>query len=125
MILCIDDEELGLRVRGMVLERTGYRVKTALDGETGLRFFANEAVDAVVLDYFMPGMNGGEVAAEMRRLHPEVPIILLSAYINLPSEVVQMVDCTILKGEGPETLLSKLREVLAQPDDEAGPEAAR
>lgn len=125
LILCIDDEELGLRVRGMVLERTGYRVKTATDGETGLSFFANEAVDAVVLDYFMPGMNGGEIAAEMRRLHPEVPIILLSAYINLPPEVVHMVDCTILKGEGPETLLSKLREVLAQPEDEAGPEAVR
>jgi CheY-like chemotaxis protein len=123
LILCIDDEELGLRVRGMVLERTGYRVKTALDGATGLKLFGSEPVDAVVLDYFMPGMNGGEVAAEMRRLRPEVPIILLSAYINLPPEVIQMVDCTMMKGDGPNGLLSKLREVLPPPEGTTGPAA--
>jgi CheY-like chemotaxis protein len=125
LILCIDDEELGLRVRRMVLERTGYRVATAIDGVTGLSLFGNEPVDAVVLDYFMPGMNGGAVAAEMRRLRPEVPIILLSAYINLPPDVVQVVDCTILKGDGPDTLLSKLREMLPPPEANAGAEAVR
>jgi CheY-like chemotaxis protein len=114
LILCIDDEELGLRVRKLVLERAGYRVLTGIDGPTGLGLFASEPVSAVVLDYYMPGMNGGEVAAEMRRLRPEVPIILLSAYINLPPEVIEMVDCTILKGDGPEILLTKVRDVLPQ-----------
>lgn len=114
LILCIDDEELGLRVRKLVLERAGYRVLTGIDGTAGLSLFASELVSAVVLDYYMPGMNGGEVAAEMRRLRPEVPIILLSAYIDLPPEVIQMVDWTILKGDGPEILLTKVREVLPQ-----------
>lgn len=112
LILCIDDEQVGLRIRGIVLERAGYRVATAIDGPTGLSIFANEPVSAVVLDYFMPGMNGGEVAAELRRLRSEVPIILLSAYINLPPEVLRIVDCTILKGDGPEALLARVREVL-------------
>jgi CheY-like chemotaxis protein len=112
LILCIDDEELGLKVRRIVLEREGYSVLTALDGPTGLRLFADERVDAVVLDYFMPAMNGGEVAAEMRQLRPQVPIILLSAYINLPPEVIRTVDCTILKGDGPGVLLTKMRELL-------------
>jgi len=112
LILCVDDEELGLRVRKMVLESAGYRVLTGIDGAAGLSIFANEPVSAVVLDYYMPGMNGGEVAAEMRRLRPDVPIILLSAYINLPAEVIRLVDCTIVKGDGPEMLLTKVQEML-------------
>jgi CheY-like chemotaxis protein len=112
LILCIDDEELGLQVRKIVLERAGYDVETGIDGPSGLRLFASRPVSAVVLDYYMPGMNGGDVAVEMRRLRPEVPIILLSAYINLPPEVIRMVDCTILKGDGPEAMLTKLREVI-------------
>jgi hypothetical protein len=48
----------------------------------------------------------------MRRERPDVPIMLLSAYINLPTEVVTMVDVTLLKGEGPLELLDKLRLML-------------
>lgn len=117
LILCIDDEELGLRIRKLVLKREGYRVETAIDGPTGLAIFRAEKVDVVVLDYFMPGMNGGDVAAEMRRLRPEVPILLLSAYINLPPEVINAVDCTILKGDRPEVLLTKVREALPRETD--------
>ena len=112
LILCIDDEELGLQIRGAVLERAGYRVITATEGDSGLRLFASEPVDAVVLDYFMPSMNGAQVATEMRRLRPKTPIILLSAYLNLPPEVTSLVDMTILKGDGPDVLLAKVREVL-------------
>jgi CheY-like chemotaxis protein len=61
----------------------------------------------------MPGMNGGEVAAQMRRTRAEVPILLLSAYIDLPTEVVQSVDFTLMKGDGPAVLMEKLQEMLA------------
>lgn len=111
-ILCIDDEELGLRIRRAVLERAGYRVLTAIDGPAGLTLFRKEAVDGVVLDYYMPEMDGGLVAQTMRRERPDIPIMLLSAYINLPADVVQLVDMTLLKGEGPLELLEKLRLML-------------
>jgi CheY-like chemotaxis protein len=111
-ILCIDDEELGLRIRRAVLERAGYQVLTAIDGPAGLALFRSELIDGVVLDYYMPDMDGGAVAENMRRERPGVPIMLLSAYINLPPEVVQMVDTTLLKGEGPVELLEKLRLML-------------
>lgn len=113
LILCVDDEELGLQVRKLVLEREGYRVLTATDGPTALTIFARERVDAVVLDYYMPEMNGEAVAQEMRRLRPRVPIILLSAYISLPPEVTRLVDSTILKGDGPGILLGRLREAVS------------
>lgn len=117
MILCIDDEVLGLQIRSVVLERAGYRVVTATDGPTGLSLFVRELVDAVVLDYFMPEMDGGQIATELRRLRPDIPIILLSAYVNLPVDVTSMVDCTILKGDGPDLLLAKVREVLPPEPD--------
>jgi CheY-like chemotaxis protein len=111
-ILCIDDEALGLQIRRAVLERAGYQVLTAVDGPTGLSLFRGQTVDGVVLDYYMPEMDGGAVAQAMRQERPEVPIMLLSAYINLPAEVVALADVTLLKGEGPVELLEKLRLML-------------
>ena len=123
LILCIDDEALGLQIRKAVLEREGYRVLTALDGSSGLNLFSGEPVEGVILDYFMPGMDGGQVAFAMRKQRPEVPILLLSAYVNLPQDVVTMVDFTVLKGEGPSELLAKVRRML-QPRAEPGTEGA-
>jgi CheY-like chemotaxis protein len=112
-ILCIDDEALGLQIRRTVLEHAGYRVLTAEDGRSGLNIFRGNVIDGVVLDYYMPEMDGGAVAEAMRHERPEVPIMLLSAYINLPPETVALVDVTLLKGEGPVELLEKLRLMLA------------
>jgi CheY-like chemotaxis protein len=112
LVLCIDDELIGLQVRKILLERAGYRVLTASDGSAGLEIFSNEPVEAVVLDYSMPGMNGGEVAFRMRQTKPRIPILLLSAYIGLPSDVISTVDMSMTKGEGPPVLLEKLGSLL-------------
>jgi CheY-like chemotaxis protein len=112
LVLCVDDELIGLKVRKILLERAGYRVLTAIDGCAGLEIFSNEPVEAVILDYSMPGMNGGEVATKMRQTKPHIPILLLSAYIGLPSEVLSMVDLYMTKGEGPPVLLKKLSSLL-------------
>lgn len=114
LILCVDDELVGLKVRKILLERAGYRVLTALDGPSGLQLFENEPIEAVVLDYSMPGMHGGEVAGRMRQIKPRIPILLLSAYIGLPTEVTCLVDLYMTKGEGAPVLLQKL-ETLLQP----------
>jgi CheY-like chemotaxis protein len=112
LILCVDDELIGLQVRKILLERAGYRVLTAPDGAAGLEVFSAEPIDVVVLDYSMPGMHGGEVASKMRQIKPEVPILLLSAYIGLPSEVTALVDLHMTKGEGAPLLLKKLGSLL-------------
>jgi CheY-like chemotaxis protein len=115
LILCVDDELVGLKVRKILLERVGYQVLTAIDGVSGLALFEKEPVEAVVLDYSMPGMHGGEVAERMRRIKPHVPILLLSAYIGLPPEVTSLVDLYMTKGEGAPVLLQKLESLLQQP----------
>ena len=112
LVLCVDDELIGLQVRKILLERAGYRVLTALDGPLGLEAFEKEPVDVVVLDYSMPGMHGGEVATRMRQLKPEVPILLLSAYVGLPSEVTSLVDLYMTKGEGAALCSPKLDSLL-------------
>jgi CheY-like chemotaxis protein len=112
LVLCVDDELIGLQVRKILLERSGYRVLTAQDGIAGLTVFQNEPVEAVVLDYSMPGMNGGEVASKMRQVKPYVPILLLSAYVGLPADVTCLVNLYMTKGEGPDVLLRKLGDML-------------
>jgi CheY-like chemotaxis protein len=113
LILCVDDEVVGLRVRKILLERAGYTVLTAEDGHSGIEIFASQPVDAVVLDYAMPGMHGGEVAKKMRQTKPLVPILLLSAYVGLPEEVSGLVDIYMTKGEGAPALLTKLGKLLS------------
>jgi CheY-like chemotaxis protein len=112
LVLCVDDEQIGLRVRKILLERAGYRVLTAPDGRSALEIFSAEPVEAVVLDYSMPGMDGGEVAVKMRQAKPDVPILLLSAYLDLPPEVTCLVALYMTKGEGAPALLANLNNLL-------------
>jgi CheY-like chemotaxis protein len=112
LVLCVDDEVVGLGVRKLLLERAGYQVLTAVDGKSGLELFAANPIDAVVLDYAMPGMTGGEVAQKMRQTKPAVPILLLSAYVDLPCNVTSLADVYMTKGEGALVLLEKLGNLL-------------
>jgi CheY-like chemotaxis protein len=112
VLLCIDDELGGLEVRKMVLESAGYSVLIAGNGKTGLEIFTSQCVDLVVLDYAMPEMNGYEVAVEMRRISPGIPILMLSAYFPVPQEVLQVVDAYATKGESPTRLIQQVAILL-------------
>lgn len=114
LILCVDDEVVGLHVRRILLERAGYRVLTAPDGPTGLDIFSREPIEAVVLDYSMPGMTGDLIASAMRRAKPEIPILLLTAYVGLSKEVTSLVDIAMTKGEGAPVLLENLNSLLRE-----------
>jgi CheY-like chemotaxis protein len=111
-VLCVDDERIGLRVRKIMLESRGYIVLTASDGPEGLKVFEENQVDVVILDYYLPGLNGGDVASEMRRRRPGVPIVFLSAYFSLPPEALELADAFITKGDPPDVLIEKIRHLL-------------
>lgn len=112
VILCVDDEAVGLSVRKLLLESEGYSVFTAENGSQALALFSSERIDVVVLDYMMPEMNGDVVAEEMKRRKPAVPILMLSAYVDLPDESLRCVDKYITKSEPPPVLLDTLAELL-------------
>jgi len=111
-ILCIDDHWNGLIGRKMLLEKSGYVVLWASGGDEGLKLFRSQPVDAVVLDYKMPGMNGDVVAAKMKRINSHIPIMLLSAYEPLPKSKLSSVDSFLSKSQPPNILLSTLQDML-------------
>ena len=111
-ILCIDDHRNGLIGRKMLLEENGYEVLEATGGDEGLKLFRSHSVDAVVLDYQMPGMNGDVVAVKMKRVKAHVPIMLLSAYGPLPQSKLKAVDTFLSKSQPPDILLSTLQSLL-------------
>jgi CheY-like chemotaxis protein len=111
-ILCIDDHWNGLIGRKMLLEQSGYEVLEATGGDEGLKLFRSQAVDAVVVDYQMPGMNGDVVAAKMKRINAQVPIMLVSAYGPLPKSKLSSVDSFVSKSQSPNILLSSLQDLL-------------
>lgn len=111
-ILCIDDESAALSVRKRVLETAGHHVVTARSGAEGIQLFQLQPLDLVLLDYWMPGMNGIVTARELRRISPSVPMIILSGLAQLPDETIGVVDRWILKDEGPEFLLNTITALL-------------
>jgi PAS domain S-box-containing protein len=110
-LLCIDDEENGLKMRKWLFETEGFQVFTALDGLTGISLFETHSVDGVILDYSMPGMDGIAVAQALKKLRSTVPIIMLSGYA-VPAEAHPAIDAIITKGESPALLLNTTASLL-------------
>src|SRR6202021_3199080 len=79
------------------LESFGYTVLTAPSGSEGLELASTHSVDVVILDYFIPAMNGQEVAIELRRLRPQAPIILLTEGLGVPEQALHLVDALVAK----------------------------
>jgi DNA-binding response OmpR family regulator len=77
-ILLVDDEDSIQKLLTYPLEREGYRVLQARDGQEALRRFASERIDLVVLDIMLPKLDGLEVCKRLRA-ESEVPIIMLTA----------------------------------------------
>lgn len=114
-ILCIDDEATGLLPRRLLLESAGHRVIEARSGSEGIQLFQSEKIDAVVLDYWMSGMKGTEVAGELKRINPAVPIVVLSGMTELPGESAGLVDRWLIKGSHrAEYLLDIIQSLLEQ-----------
>jgi len=112
-ILCIDDEENQLALRKLMLERAGYRVLTAESPAEAIALFGSDTVDLVIVDYYMPGMNGLALAREILR-QKKLPIVVLSAYAELPGESIGTADTWIMKGTASEELLRKIAELLSR-----------
>jgi len=96
VVLCIDDNQDLLECEREFLESFGYTVLTAPSGSRGLELASLQSVDVVIVDYFMPEMNGQEVAIEMRRLRPQAPIIMLSTAADIPEQALRSVDAFVV-----------------------------
>jgi two-component system response regulator AtoC len=78
-ILVIDDEPTLRDSLQVALTTAGYEVMTSRTGEEGLEFFAKENPDLVLLDHWLPGINGDEVLRKIKEGNPETPVIIMTA----------------------------------------------
>jgi CheY-like chemotaxis protein len=111
-VLIVDDEPSILSMRSLVFEALGYSVLTATCGEDALQLFAMYPVDAVVLDYLMPGIDGEETARCIRKVRRDIPIILSSGCLAVPERVLEVVNIAVEKAAGPEALIEALAQQL-------------
>jgi len=81
-VLVVDDEPDVREMIFEVLDAEGYDVVTVPDGETALERVYASRVDMVTLDLRMPGRDSKEVLAEMRRVSPATPVIVISGYAS-------------------------------------------
>ena len=72
----------------------------------------SRAVDAVVLDYQLGLLDGGVVAAEVKKVKPQVPIVMLAENVELPEDALKSVDALVAKSDGPHFLLATVHFVL-------------
>jgi DNA-binding NtrC family response regulator len=81
-VLVVDDEEMVRKTTKMLFALAGFDVLTASDGEQAIDVFRthHDRIVCVVLDLTMPKMGGDEVFAELRRIDPEVRVVLTSGY---------------------------------------------
>jgi CheY-like chemotaxis protein len=111
-ILFVDDEPSLLEVRRLIFEFMGYSVLTAESGEEALEVLRLHAVDAVVVDYLMPGMDGEETARRIRGMRADLPIILSSGCLSVPQRVLETVNASVNKGMRQELLFDILEQQL-------------
>jgi CheY-like chemotaxis protein len=111
-VLCVDDDQAALSGWCLYLQSKGYSVVGAASGEEGLQRFAVQPIDAVILDYTMPELNGSAVSEMMKRIKPKVPIILFTGSVGVPDHIHKTVDDQILKGGEPSELLEKVDSIL-------------
>jgi len=111
-ILCVDDYETSLGGWCLYLQSVGYSVITAQTAQEGLQLFAVSPVDLVLLDYDLPDSNGHEAAATMKRIKPDVRILMFSGVPDVPESARLHVDAFLQKGQSPNVVLDKIRELL-------------
>ena len=118
-VLCVDDYETSLAGWCLYLQQMGYSVTTARTAQEALERFSVSPFDLVLLDYLMPDSNGGDVAATMKRMKPDVRILMLSGVADVPESARAHVDAFMQNGEAPTAVLDKIRELIASADQAA------
>ena len=118
-ILIVDDDLDTLRLVGLMLQKQGYEIEAANNGEQGLRKAAEDDPDLILLDVMMPDMDGYEVARRLR-LNPKtsnIPILMFTAKSQLDDKVTGFeagVDDYLTKPTHPTELHAHVRALLAR-----------
>jgi len=111
IVLCIDDRPEVLELRKATLASHDFSVETALSGYTAMKMLEEMSVDAVLLEYKQEGMDAEAIAYQIKQRFPKLPIILLSAYTDMPERILWLVDEYVMRSELPEGLMRAVERV--------------
>ncbi len=89
-VLIVDDEENIRRVLSMALQKEGYHTITASGGHQALKLLDEARCDVMLSDMVMPDMNGLELLRRVREKHPELLVVMMTAYGTIPAAVEAM-----------------------------------
>lgn len=89
-VLVVDDEEEIRKILSNILEKEGFEVITATDGEQAMQKICSDIPDAVLLDVRMPGLNGMEVLKKIKSIEENLPVVLVTAYTDIHQAVEAM-----------------------------------
>jgi len=111
VILCVDDEEVPLTLRKVVLEKAGYAVVTASSAPKALEIVFSRNIDLVLSDHLMPGATGTELTRQIKAKLPELPVILLSGVNEVPADA-GCADLFLSKLVGPVIMCDNVAMIL-------------
>lgn len=111
-ILLIDDNAIQASTRQAILKRAGYLAIAVLNPRRALeQFQANEfatEIHLVITDHFMPGMSGAEFVRQLRKMHPKLPVLVISGLDEAEAEYEGLNVLFRLKPLPPENLLTSV-----------------
>ena len=118
-ILLVEDQHELLGVTARILRKRGFQVSEASDGKQALAIAAETGnhIDLVLTDVVMPYMNGGQLAAELRKIRPDIKVCFMSGYADdelTHRDIQRAPDHFIAKPFSPQLLLINLRQILDQ-----------
>ena len=126
-ILIIEDESELVKVLRSYLEKAGFQVITALRGDSGLELWRREKPDLVILDLNLPGLDGLDVAREIRK-KSNTPIIMLTARVEEADQLVGLeigADDYITKPFSPRLVVARVRALLRRTQSTSPSETIR
>jgi len=110
-VLLVEDDEFVRKTAARVLARGGYTVLEASNAEDALVSLASAHVDLLLTDVVMPGMSGAELARTARARFPELAVLVMSGYLDLPANAsLEPGQRLLAKPFTPSTLLGAVRE---------------
>lgn len=116
-VLVVDDDQNLRRSLALVLERSGYQVTTATNAQDAMRALHAGPIDLVFLDIKLPDQNGIELLPQIRRLYPELPVLILTAHATLGTAVEAVRSGArdyLFKPIDPPQILARVRKILAE-----------
>ncbi len=108
-LLCIHRDPAQLSL----LKENGYELVNARSGSDGLRLLMSQSVDVVVLDYELSRLDGAAtIAAKIKKVKPQVPIVMLADAGKVPDDALKSVDALVCTSDGPHFLWATVHFIL-------------